>query len=129
MRVGDAERVLITTFDAAGDGTTSTNFVVEVAEDTVGVWSTESGPWTERLALSQVVSVQAATSSGRALREEPVLEGRARMVTEGEEFDRVKNATAAKYGLAMKLAEVTDWAWELGGKGTPDAVIIVSVVG
>ena len=83
MRLGDAERVNVTTFDAAGEGTTSTNFVVHMAEDKVGLWTTESGPWTQRLALSDVVSLHAATSSGKVLREEPVLEGRARLVTEG----------------------------------------------
>ncbi len=129
MRLGDAERVNVTTFDAAGEGTTSTNFVVHMAEDKVGLWTTESGPWTQRLALSDVVSLHAATSSGKVLREEPVLEGRARLVTEGEEFDAVKAATKEKYGLAMKVAEVTDWAWELGGKGTPDAVIVVGIIG
>ncbi|QIK71375.1 hypothetical protein G7070_02590 [Propioniciclava coleopterorum] len=129
MRLGDADRVNVTTFDAAGEGTTSTNFVVHMAQDKVGLWTTESGPWTERLALSSVVSLHAANASGRVLREEPVLEGRALLVTEGEDYDSVKAATREKYGVSMKVAEVADWAWELGKKGTPDGVVVVSIVG
>ncbi len=129
MRLGDADRVNITTFDAAGEGTTSTNFVVGMDGDRVGLWTTESGPWAQRLELSEVVSLHAATSSGKVLREEPVLEGRARLVLEGEEFDAVRAATQAKYGVAMKMAEVADWAWELGKKATPDGVVVVTIVG
>ncbi len=129
MRLGDADRVNITTFDAAGEGTTSTNFVVGMDGDRVGLWTTESGPWAQRLELSEVVSLHAATSSGKVLREEPVLEGRARLVLEGEEFDAVRAATQAKYGVAMKMAEVAAWAWELGKKGTPDGVVVVTIVG
>ena len=70
-----------------------------------------------------------ASSSGKALREEPVIEGRARLITDGAEYEAVRAATQAKYGVAMKVAEVADWAWELGGKGTPDGVVIVSIVG
>ena len=70
-----------------------------------------------------------ASSSGKALREEPVIEGRARLITDGAEYEAVRAATQAKYGVAMKVAEVADWAWELGGKGTPVGVVIVSIVG
>ncbi|RXW31870.1 hypothetical protein [Propioniciclava flava] len=129
MRLADADRVNVTTFDAAGQGTTSTNFVVGMDEDRIGLWTTESGPWTQRLSLSAVVSLHAATPSGKDLREEPVLEGKAVLVTEGEEYEAVRAATEAKYGLAMKVAQVADWAWELGGKGTPDGVVVISIVG
>ena len=47
----------------------------------------------------------------------------------GAEYEAVRAATQAKYGVAMKVAEVADWAWELGGKGTPVGVVIVSIVG
>ena len=129
MRLGDAPRVVVTTFDAAGQGTTSTNFIVAMDEDRVWLWTTETGPWTERLALSAVVSLHAATASGKPLREEPVIEGRARLITSGAEYETVEEATLAKYGLAMKVARAADWAWELGGKGTPNGAVVVDIVG
>ena len=39
MRLADADRVNVTTFDAAGQGTTSTNFVVGMDEDRIQVFS------------------------------------------------------------------------------------------
>ena len=75
------------------------------------------------------MSVQAASSSGAALRAEPVLEGRAHLVTDGADFEAARTLTEAKYGLAAKVANAVDWAWEIGGSRTPHGVVVIHVVG
>lgn len=129
MNLGDADRIVVTTFDAAGQGTSSAEFVVTLDEDTVGVWTPHSTPWVERLRLSPVVSVQAASGTGRLLRTEPVFEGRAELVTEGARVEAAGKATREKYGLAAGIVRAVDWAWEVGGQHTPDGVVVIHIVG
>lgn len=129
MNLGDADRVVVTTFDASGTPTRSSDFVVPLADDRIAVWTPYPTRWQERLALSEVVSVQAASSLGRPLRSEPVLEGRAEILTSGPDFEAGEHLTREKYGLAVTMADAVDWAWELGGTRTPHAVVVIHVVG
>lgn len=129
MSLGDAERICVTTFDASGQSVTSSEFVVPLGEDTVAVWTPHSTPWAERLKLSPIVSVQAASGNGRALRTEPVLEGRAEVRTEGSELDTAAQLTRDKYGLAAGVVRAVDWAWEVGGQRSPDGVVVIHIVG
>ncbi len=129
MRLGDADRIVVTTFDAAGNPTPSAEFVVPLGEDTVGVWTPHSSPWVERLRLSPVVSVQAASTTGKALRTEPVFEGRAELHTEGADLETAASRTREKYGFAAGIVRAVDWAWEIGGKRTPDGLVVIHIVG
>lgn len=129
MSLGDADRICVTTFAADGTPTTSAEFVVTLDEDTVGIWTPHSTPWVDRLAHSPVVSVQAASTSGRALRTEPVFEGRAHLATDDERVRAAEELTRTKYGLAAGLAKAVDRAWEVGGTRSPDGVVVVHVVG
>lgn len=129
MNLGDAPRVIVTTFDAAAHPTKSAEFIVPLGEDRVAVWTPHSAPWAQRLSLSDVVSVQAASARGAALRAEPVLEGRAQLVTEGADYEAARTLTEAKYGLAAKVANAVDWAWEFGGARTPHGAVLIHVVG
>ena len=64
MSLGDADRICVTTFAEDGTATTSSEHVVRLGEDTVGIWTPHSTPWVDRLGHSHVVSVQAASGSG-----------------------------------------------------------------
>ena len=73
---------------------------------------------------------QAAGRGGKALREEPVLEGRGHLVAENApEFAAVKSAIHAKYGAGATLAGLVDKAWELGGTASPEGVVVLHIVG
>ena len=129
MSLGDADRICVTTFAEDGTATTSSEFVVRLGEDTVGVWTPHSTPWVDRLAHSHVVSVQAASGSGKALRTEPVFEGRANLVTEGDQLAEAAASTRAKYGLAAGITRAVDWAWEVTGTKSPDGLVVIHIVG
>lgn len=130
MKLSDADRIVVTTFDAAGAQTVSSEWVVEVDHDTVGFWTPHAAPWAERFALTDVVTPQAAGRGGKALREEPVLEGRGHLVAENApEFAAVKSAIHAKYGAGATLAGLVDKAWELGGTASPEGVVVLHIVG
>lgn len=129
MKLSDAARVVITTFDAACTPTASSEWVVEVDRDVVGFWTPHITPWLARLELTDVVTVQAASGSGQGLREEPVLEGRAQLVTEGDQLAAVRQLTHAKYGFGAQLADIVDRAWEWGSTRTPEGAIVIHVVG
>lgn len=129
MKISDAPRIVLTTFDAAGAPSASHEWVVEVGNDTVGFWTPHVTPWLERLRLTDVVTLQAASRSGRGLREEPVLEGRAVIVTDGDQLDAVRTLTRTKYGAAATLTGLVDRAWELGGARSAEGAIVIHVVG
>ena len=129
MRLADAQRIQLTTFDATGTPTVSHEWVVDLGADRVGFWTPHATPWQLRLSLTPVVSVQAADGRGRPLREQPVFEGRAELVLDGPELDAARARTKAKYGVGTKLAEAVDKAWELGGTVSPECAVIVHVVG
>lgn len=129
MSLGAAARIVVTTFDPEGQGTSSAEFVVPLGEDTVGIWTPHSTPWVSRLAHSAVVSIQAASATGRALRTEPVFEGRAHLVTDETPVKDAEKVTREKYGFAAGLAKVVDRAWEVGGQRSPDGVVIIHIVG
>ncbi|MFP5417121.1 MAG: hypothetical protein ACLGHZ_09690 [Actinomycetes bacterium] len=121
--------MVVTTFDASGTATTSSEFCVPLGEGRVGLWTPHATPWRERLRDSAVVSVQAASASGRVVHTEPVFEGRAELVSEGPDFEAARALTHDKYGFAAQLADAVDWAWELGAQKSPAGVVVVSVVG
>lgn len=129
MILGDAPRLLITTYDAAGTPTTSAEFVVPVAEDTVAAWTPHTGHWVERLRLTPVVSVQAAGRGGRPLRDQPVLEGRAELFTSGTEVAAAESRVKEKYGFAAAVANAVDKAWELGGTQTEHCAVVIRIIG
>lgn len=121
--------MVVTTFAEGGLRTVTDEFVVPLGDDRVAVWTHDADRWRERLARSAVVSVQAADAHGRPVRTQPVLEGRAELVTEGDRLDVVRELTERKYGAAAALARAVDWAWELGARRSPSGAVVIDVVG
>ena len=65
----------------------------------------------------------------RNLKESPVFEGRAELVTEGDQLAEAATATRAKYGLAAGITRAVDWAWEVAGTKSPDGLVVIHIVG
>lgn len=127
MKLADAEKVLITTF-ADGAQQATAEWVVGLDDDRVGFWAPDVTEWEPRLAASAVVSLQAANDRGRAVLDEPVLEGRAQLVTEGPDFDALRDLTREKYRLGATVASVLDAVKELGGPETPEGAVVIHIV-
>lgn len=127
MILADAERILVTTF-ADDQRMATAEWVVGIDSDRVGFWTPDVTAWQERLVASDVVSVQAADHWGKAILDEPVLEGRAHLVLEGREFDVVREATRAKYSVGTAVAGLADKVRELGGSVTPEGVVLIHIV-
>lgn len=128
MSLSDAPRVIVTTF-AGGATQTTDEWVVEVAEGQVGFWTPDDTQWRSRLAGSDVVTVQAATASGTADREQPLFEGRAEIVADGPTFDAIAGATREKYRIGSTVAGLLDRVREVGREKTPEAAIVIRIVG
>lgn len=127
MKVADADKVMVTTF-ADGARTATAEWVVELDTDRVGFWTPDITGWPARLAASDVVSLQAADSRGRAVLDEPVLEGRAHVITDGPDFDLIRERTRAKYRIGATVAGVVDKVKELRGPDTPEGAVILHIV-
>lgn len=128
MSLRTAEHVLITSYDSEGRGRTSLEQIVPVEDGRVGFWLPNDEGVRERFPDGCVVSVRAATNRGRPLVEEPVQEGRAQVIAEGEVFDRVKAAIAAKYPQPW-LGSVMGRAKEALGGRTPECVVLIALLG
>lgn len=129
MALADAPRLVVTTFPRGAEPVASAEWVVAAGDRRVGFWTPDATAWTARLAGSAVVTVRAANRLGKVDREAPLLEGRAEVVTDGAVLERVREATHAKYGLGAGVAGLVDRVKELGGQKTPEAAIVIDVVG
>lgn len=129
MPIADERHMRVTTFGPAGEPASSTEWVVGLDDSRIGFWTPDSTEWTARLATSPVVTVQASGSTGTVKREQPLLEGRAELLADGPVFDEVKAAILAKYSVAAPAAGLLDSVRELGGTRTPEAAVVIDVVG
>ena len=127
--LADADHILVTAYDAHGEETMSVERVVELSDHRVAYWLADGTGAAERFAAAPVVSVRSCSRTGRPKISEPVLEGRASVVTEGRVFEEAKAAIKEKYGFGAGLAEVADRARELVGQETPEAVVVIDIVG
>ncbi|MFV0405534.1 MAG: hypothetical protein ACK5LN_01720 [Propioniciclava sp.] len=127
MKIADADRVLVTTF-AEESRTTTAEWVVELDTDRIGFWTPDVTEWPARLATSEVVSLQAADGLGRAILDEPVLEGRAYVLTEGADFDLLRERTRTKYRLSATVVGLVDAVKDLSGPKTPAGAVVLHIV-
>lgn len=127
--LADADHILVTAYDAQGGETSSVERVVELADHRVAYWLADGTGAAERFAAAPVVSVRSCSRTGRPKVSDPVREGRASVVTEGPVFDETKVAIKAKYGIGASLTGVFDRARELVGEDTPEAVVVIDIVG
>lgn len=128
MALADASHILVTTF-ADGGRQASAERIVALPDAEVGFWTPDITAWQPRLAASPVVTVQACNSRGAVDREQPLLEGRARVVLDGPLLQAAREATHAKYGLAVRASGWVDRLKELGGEVTPEGAVVIDVVG
>lgn len=128
MSLRTAEHVLVTSYDGEGRGRTSLEQIVPVEDGQVGYWLADDAGVRERFPDGCVVSVRAATNRGKPLVEEPVQEGRAQVIAEGEVFERVRAEIAEKYPTPW-LGSVVGRAKEAFGGRTPQCVVLITLLG
>ncbi len=129
MTIRDASRIQVTTFGSDDPAQVTVEWVVSVSDTRIGFWTPNTTTWTTRLAASPVVTVRQCNAFGKVDREEPLFEGRAEVVTEGELFTEVRQDTRGKYALGAAVAGLIDKVSELGGEKTPEGVVIINIVG
>ena len=127
--LADADHILVTAYDPEGGETSSVERVVELADHRVAYWLADGTGAAERFGAAPVVSVRSCSRTGRPKVSDPLLEGRASVVTEGPVFDETKAAIKEKYGIGASLTAVFDRARELVGEDTPEAVVVINIVG
>lgn len=129
MSLRTADHIIVTSYDAEGRSQTSVERLVPVSDTSIGFWLADAKGAHDRFPDDCVVSVRVCNQRGRAVDTEPVLEGRARIVDEGPQFDEVKAAIHEKYRIGAGLAGVVDRTKELFGGRTPECVVLVNVIG
>lgn len=127
--LADAEHILVTSYPPHADPVTSVERVAALADQRLACWLPDGAGAAERFGVGPVVSVRPCSRGGEPTLEEPVREGRATVVTDGPLFDEAKVAIKEKYGLAATVAAVVDRARELFGERTPEAVVLIDIVG
>lgn len=129
MSIGDEKHILLTTFSDGQTTRESVERIVSVSDSRLGFWVPDASVLEHRFDASDTVTVQACARGGKPDRTQPVLEGRAEVVTEGPLFDEVKHAVADKYGFEVTVESTVDKVKEVFGHKTPEAVVLIDVVG
>ncbi|WP_027587588.1 hypothetical protein [Acidipropionibacterium thoenii] len=128
MSLRAAERMLITSYDSDGERHTTVEEVVAAGDTQVGFWLANDQGVRDRFPDNAVVSVRAATRRGQAVTEEPMLEGRAFVISEGPVFEQVRKEIFAKYKTSWTSA-VSTGLRNLFAGSTPQCVVLVKLLG
>lgn len=128
MSLRTAEQMLVTSYDAEGQRETSAHQFVPVGDGEVGFLVANDLGIRDRFPENSVVSVRAADRKGRPITDEPVMEGRAFVVSEGPVFEQVKKDIAEKYPEPW-TATVSNTAKKLFGGRTPECVVMLRLIG
>lgn len=129
MSLRTAEHMLVTSYDDEGRAQTSLEQLVAVDDGQVGYWLANDQGVRDRFPDDCVVSVRAATSRGKPVIEEPVIEGRASVLADGPDFDRVKAGIREKYPSRSWVSTVMDRTREIFGGRTPECVVLIHLLG
>lgn len=128
MSLRTAEQMLVTSYDSEGQRETSLHQLVPVGDGEVGFWVDNDQGIRDRFPENSVVSVRAATRRGHPITDEPVMEGRAFVVSDGPVFEHVKKDIAEKYPESW-TSTVSSTAKKLFAGRTPECVVIVRLIG
>lgn len=104
MGLGDEKYMLLTTFRRDGTAVSSPVWVVPVAGDEVGFWTSSGSGKAKRLARDSRVQAQACDARGRTKAGSKVLDGTARLV-EGSELEAIGEKVRAKYGFMVRASK------------------------
>lgn len=116
MSLGDEKYMLFTSFRRNGAPVSTVVWLVPLAPNQFGFWTSSGSGKVKRLAHTPRVTVQAATGAGKPKAGAPVLNGSARVVS-GQELEQIRAKVIAKYGFLTKLTRlIATTVWRLQGK-------------
>ncbi|CAB4701504.1 MAG: PPOX class F420-dependent oxidoreductase [Actinobacteria bacterium] len=129
MALADEKYMSFTTYRRSGEAVSSPVWLVPLDDGRLGFWTARGTGKTKRLAHTARVSVQASDSRGRLKDGSAPMTGTATMVDSGADFDAVKAAIRAKYGV---MTTVTKLLAKLGPQGRQgltyaDTVVLVTL--
>jgi uncharacterized protein len=131
MAINDEKYMLLTTYRKDGTPVSSPVWVVDLADGTIGFWTSSGSGKAKRLANSERVTVQACDVRGRPKKGSSPLEGTAKLVT-GPQYETIVQKVHQKYGFTTKI---TKFLQKVGnafkGKKIPygDRGVIVTLAG
>lgn len=105
MSLVDEKYVLFTTFKRDGTAVAAPVWVVSLASDQLGFWTSSGSGKAKRLAHTSKVTVQPCTARGIVKTGTSPTSATAVLVT-GVEFDAIRAKVVAKYGFQTKITKV-----------------------
>jgi uncharacterized protein len=104
VALSDEKYMLLTTFRRDGTPVSTPVWVVALADETVGFWTSSGSGKVKRLAHTTRVTVQPSDARGRIKQGSTAAEATARVVT-GSEFEAISERVIAKYGFMTKITK------------------------
>lgn len=105
MTIADEKYVLLTTFKRDGTPVASPVWIAGLPDGRAGFWTSSGSGKAKRLVHTPRVLLQPSNATGKELHGEQI-EATAVMVAGGPDFEAVKSAIVAKYGLMTKLTRL-----------------------
>lgn len=126
MAVSDSEHILVSTFEPDAD---TVERVVVAGDLRIGWWTPDADAAITRFSGQPIVMVRACDGKGRPDLEQPPLEGRSEIITEGRHYDDVRTAMVEKYGASAIGEGLVDQVRGIfgGGVKNPGVVVLINV--
>ena len=100
MGLGDETYVVMTTYKKAGDAVAAPVWIVDLADGSLGFWTSSGSGKAKRLAHTSRILLQPSDARGRLKEGTSPTEATARLVAAGDPlFDEVSQKVKAKYGF------------------------------
>ena len=126
-RLGDQRYVSLTTFTRDGRPKPTPVWIAPLGDDRVGFTTAASSWKVQRIRSTPAVTLQPCNVRGRITTGSVATPGRAEVVT-GAEFEPVRSAVAAKYGLMYRAISLQGRLARMIGKGSDtDCAIVITV--
>lgn len=114
MTISDEKFVSSTTFRRSGAGVATPTWIVPLDDGRIAFWTSSASGKYKRLSRDPRITLQPSDSRGRVKGGSSPVEGSAKLVTSGAEFDLVQARVRAKYGFMVPMSRLFNTLGHLG---------------
>lgn len=127
MDITEAKYVSLTTHRETGEGVATPVWIVDLGGDAVGVVTDPSSGKVRRVRSDPTVTMIPCDVRGGVSDGADTVSGTAIVVSDGPQFDAIRTAVRAKYGLTARAIDLAHQARIRLGRGTERVGIVVSL--
>lgn len=114
MSISDAKYVATTTYRKSGTAVPTATWIVPLDDGRAGFWTSSASGKYKRLRNNPRITLQPSDARGRVTAGTAAVEGVAKLVTAGPDFDAIQQKVRAKYGTMAGISRFFNTLGHLG---------------